>query len=263
MNRPQQTGHFGAAGLLAVVLSALALGGPVSAQTIVGRLIDGESMQPIPFAVLRLLNLEEVEVGFSASDQKGEFVLEASEPGQYFILAEAFSYHSVQDGPISLGPSDTVGVQFFIPPDPEVMDPLLVVATPTERRLRMAGFYRRMERQMGQFLTREEIEDTRAHDLSGVLAMVPGMVLRPARDGRLVAVFLRGQVPTSLSSGMRCYPAYYIDGVRIQEGGSEIDHYVHPSNIEAIEAYVSRGETPAQYRDIRNRCGTVLIWTRK
>jgi hypothetical protein len=263
MSRSLKKGHPLPICLFALVLVGSAFGGHGSAQTIVGRLIDGESMQPIPFAVLRLLNLEEVEVGFSASDQTGDFVLDAPGPGRYFILAEAFSYHSVQDGPVSLGPSDTLGVQFFIPPDPEVMDPILIVATPTERRLRMVGFYRRMERQMGEFLTREEIEDTRAHDLSGVLAMVPGMVLRPARDGRLVAVFLRGQVPTSLNGGMRCYPAYYIDGVRIQEGGSEIDHYVHPSNIEAIEAYVSRGETPAQYRDIRNRCGTILIWTRK
>jgi len=230
-------------------------GGCLWGQTILGRLIDGESMQPVPWGMVRLTSLDSEIISFTMSDQEGDFVLSAPGPGEFLILVEAYSYLSISDGPVALGPSDTVGVEFFTLPDPELLGPLVVVARRRERRLQGEGFYRRMERGMGRFLTWEEIEDVRAHDMPGLLSTIPGIYLRPGRGGILAPVFL--------SQGRHCYPIYYLDGVRLMEVGEEISLFVHPSEIAAMEVYATRGETPARYREIWNQCATILIWAKR
>ena len=79
------------------------------------------------------------------------------------------------------------------------------------------------------------------------------MILRSAGGSNTVPVFSRYR---------RCLPMYFLDGIPIIDAGSEINYLIHPNSVEAVEVYVSRGETPAQYRDARARCGTILIWTR-
>ena len=110
---------------------------------------------------------------------------------------------------------------------------------------------------MGHFLTREEIEEYKPHDMSSLLLSVPGIILRPTPDGRMAPLFQRW------GTGGRCFPMYFLDGIPMHDAGPEIDYLVHPDNIEAIEAYQSRAEMPAQYRDSRAGCGLILIWTRR
>ena len=155
--------------VLLVFLGVILPGGHAQSQTVVGRLLDGEAMQPIPWGFIQLLDSASQPVSFTFSDEDGDFILSAPGAGRYLILAEAYSYHTVQDGPVELRAADTIGVQFFIPPDPEQLDPLVVEAKRLDLRLRTSGFYRRQRRGMGEFITREDIDDIRPHDMSGLL----------------------------------------------------------------------------------------------
>ena len=251
---------------LAPLLIALACGlgmiEDLHGQVIMGRLLDGESLTPIPFGVVHLLNLDGDPLTLNVSDEEGDFILVAPDSGQFLVRAEAFGYQTLADGPIPLGLSDTLGVAFYVRPDPTRLDPLIVEAERQQIILERAGFYRRERRMMGHFLDREEIEEYKAHDMSSLLLSVPGIILRPTRQGQLVPIFQRYLYPSTFGGG-GCPPMYFLDGILMVEGGMEINYLVHPDNIEAIEAYQSPGEVPAEYRRAGAGCGVILIWTRR
>lgn len=247
--------------LLSALMQVIA-GTQLQGQTIVGRLLDGESMQPIPRGFVQLLDSDSIQAAATYGDDGGLFILDAPRPGMYLIQVEAFSYHSMQDGPVELGPADTVGVEFFVLPKPEELDPIVVEAQRTEFRLRTSGFYRRQGRGTGQFITREDIDDIRPHDVSSLLVWgAPGIMLRPNRAGAMVAAFPAGRSSTSTLIGW-CFPMYFLDGLPLEVTDNDIAFPIHPNDIAAVEVYSTRADTPVQYRDARARCGTVLIWSR-
>jgi hypothetical protein len=179
------------------------------------------------------------------------------------IQVEAFSYHSMEDGPVVLAGTDTVGVEFFVLPRPEELDPIVVEAERTEFHLRAAGFYQRKDRGMGTFITREDIEDIRPHDVSGLLAWgALNVYLRPGPGGYLIPAFPAGRSSTKANSVGFCYPMYFLDGIPNMEIVDEGGFLIHPTQIAAVEVYATRAETPAQFRDPRASCGTILIWSR-
>jgi hypothetical protein len=255
---------FRSAAILSIIFLGTGLSTqPLRGQTIIGRLLDGESMQPVPAGFIQLIDSASFQVSAAFGDDEGRFTLTAPGPGEYRIRVEAFSYHSMEDGPVQVGAADTVGVEFFILPAPEELDPIVVEAERREIRLRNAGFYRRQERGLGQFITREEIEDLRVHDVPSLLAWgVRGVLLRPNGAGAMFPAFPAGRSSTSPYGGGWCFPMYFLDGLPFYVAADEAAFPIHPTNIAAVEVYATRGETPAQYRDARSRCGTVLIWSR-
>jgi len=247
-----------------LVLLGLAVpGDSANAQTIIGRLLDGDAMQPVPHGFIELLDTAAFQLAATRSDEGGGFTISAPGPGVYLIRAEAFSYHTIEDGPVELAAGDTARVEFFILPKPEELDPLVVAAKRTDFQLRTAGFYRRQERGMGQYITREDIDDIRPHDVGSLLVWGSlGVMLRPGPGGYMIPAFPAGRSSTVANSVGWCYPMYYVDGLPdtgiVDEGG----FLIHPNHIAAVEVYSTRAETPAQYRDPRASCGTILIWSR-
>ncbi|MBT8396837.1 MAG: carboxypeptidase regulatory-like domain-containing protein [Gemmatimonadetes bacterium] len=249
--------------VILVILGLAVPGHPADAQTIVGRLLDGDAMQPVPHGFIELLDTAAFQVAATRSDERGDFTVSAPGPGEYLIRAEAFLYHSIEDGPVALNAGETTRVEFFILPKPEELDPLVIAAKRTDFQLRTAGFYRRQERGMGQFITRDDIEDIRPHDLSSLLAWgVLGVMLRPNRVGAMIPAFPAGRSSTESTRIGWCYPMYFLNGLPFDFDLDEFSFPVHPNDLAAVEVYHTRGETPAQFRDPRASCGTILLWTR-
>ena len=81
--------------------------------------------------------------------------------------------------------------------------------------------------------------------------------------GNLVPVFLAARSGTGVYGGGWCEATYFLDGFpMILDREEDINSLIHPNEIGAIEVYASRAAPPAQYRDARAACGTILIWTR-
>lgn len=115
---------------------------------------------------------------------------------------------------------------------------------------RMRDFWRRRERGFGRFITRTEIERRHPVLVSDMLRMVPGiMVIRQGMSTRIVSTRGAG----------RCAPSIWIDGSRQLE--PDLDAWVHPQDVEAIEVYVGIGETPGEFSGV-NACGAIVVWTR-
>ena len=43
----------------------------------------------------------------------------------------------------------------------------------------------------------------------------------------------------------------------------EIDQFISPMDIEAIEVYRSASEVPARFTTAASNCGVILIWSRR
>jgi len=115
---------------------------------------------------------------------------------------------------------------------------------------RMRDFWRRRERGLGRFFTRTEIERRHPLYVSDMLRMVPGLwVIKEGMTTRVVSTRGAG----------RCAPTIWVDGLRLMD--PDLDAWVHPADVEAIEVYRGLGETPAEFSGM-NACGAIVVWTR-
>lgn len=128
-------------------------------------------------------------------------------------------------------------------------------------RGKLAGFYRRLDRGAGRYITREEIEARDPYRLSDIVHLVPGFQTVKFGDGsgRRHARIGRSEVLESLQ---RCSVQYWIDGMPLpQHTGFELDA-VRPGDVAGIEVYRGPSETPARFQRRGSSCGVVVIWTR-
>lgn len=234
------------------------------AQVIGGVLLDARTDAPIPFGKVTLLAADATPILFTLSDREGRFVLEVPEPGEVMVYGEAFSYFSLTGGPFDLVSADTVSLEFRLPPDPEMLDPIVVEARQLKVHLIRAGFYDRQRRGFGRFLTREQIDRKNAVQFSDLLRGIPGVRLVPGPFGTFRPLFSRASISGRLR-GEGCRAAVYLDGISwgVGGGGIEVDDLVRPGDVEAIEIYSNALEAPGRYAGPSARCGVILIWTRR
>jgi hypothetical protein len=127
--------------------------------------------------------------------------------------------------------------------------------TPPFRDQRARGFFNRMDRGMGHYITREQIRARGLVYTSDLLRTVPELGFRG------------GSVSSGLwfGGGRRgCAPTLYIDGHRkILEADERLDDLVAPANIWGIEIYRYGSEIPAELprENLIGNCGAVVIWT--
>ena len=148
--------------------------------------------------------------------------------------------------------------------EPIELDPIEVSVEARNLDLELSGFYQRREATSGYFITREKIEE-RAHlyttDLFRGMAGVK--VIGGLGMGTQKAVLLTGSRSLSFSGGA-CFPAVWIDGQMVHEGGGApafLDQLIGTEEIAGVEIYNSPASMPLQY-NFRGACGVIVIWTR-
>ncbi len=129
------------------------------------------------------------------------------------------------------------------------VDGVTVVDDPSTSNARIASFQqRRSMHRGGYFLDLAELRKKKPQRASDAIRGAPGVTLVPS--GRIgSAVRFRN-----------CQPMVWVDGVRTPD--AELDEVVGVNDMAAIEVYVSPATVPAQFRDLRNPCGAILVWTR-
>ncbi len=119
---------------------------------------------------------------------------------------------------------------------------------------RMAGFYQRMSRGHGHFLTREQVERRNPGNMTDLFRMVPG-----------VRVESRGFTNQVRFRGGRCAPLTWLDGSPLYAGEFDLDS-VDPRSFEGIEIYSGAASVPAEFqgnRSLSSACGTIVLWSRQ
>jgi iron complex outermembrane receptor protein len=129
----------------------------------------------------------------------------------------------------------------------------------------MREFMLRKARGNGTFLTRDEIDRMEARVLTDVLRRVPGMKLS-TREGSFGSIYTVQSARTEgLNGGRGCPMLFYVNGVPFSVSSElEINHYVAPNDVAAMEIYTGASQIPAQFNSItlNAHCGVIVIWTR-
>jgi len=118
---------------------------------------------------------------------------------------------------------------------------------------RLAGFNARKSRQVGHFVTREQLDRLSSARLVDALGTIPGVQIRPIRGGG-TTLALRGS---------RCPPLVFIDGFPTGAGVMDLD-MIDLASVEGLEIYSGVATVPSEFMGARGThgCGVVAIWSR-
>lgn len=257
------------AGLAAA--AALLAARPAPAQILVrGVLLDASTRAPITAARIALTATRGRWRGEMLTDSVGGFLFENVAPGPYSLRARRVGYRD-SGGQLRLSADSIVELELRMAVASVALEPVTVV-TRSQRNVGpvLEGFYRRLARGQGRFVTREEIETRHPSRVTDMLRNLPNLNSSAARGGVGGATMSRG------SSGDRCTVVFFVDGMLVSQpsqqgspwrGGGRtdqaIDDYVHPNEVEGIEIYRGESDTPAEFVTRWVGCGTVVIWTRR
>lgn len=234
----------------AVIWIAVAIGSTppgLSAQSIIGRVLESDTDRPIPAASVVLLSGGRPVLSVD-SDSSGAFRLIVPQAGWYGLGVERLGYASESSDTVEVGAHESVEVTIRLSITAVRLEPL-VVERRRESRPR-SEFERRFESGrrtgLGVFITREALDSTTALSVTALLARIP--LLGMGRDG-----------PMSLSQG-GCTPTLYLNGARFQLV-EPLDELIQPGTLEGVEIYRNRTELPRNFAGI-GHCAAIVFWTR-
>lgn len=232
---------------------------------LVGRVVDRSNGRGVEAASIRLEPLG-VE---AATRYDGRFVFQDVPSGDYTLRLSHVAYGE-HETEVTVTPEETVEVQMAVSEEPVEMEPLEVTVRHRYRPLERRGFYERMhwaDAHGGEFITPEIIERRKPSRISHLLNGLPGVRVWENCSGgvcQAIPYFRRGFGCVSARGRVNQPPVVFIDGVEvdIQQSVQGINQF-SPSSVRAIEVYEGPAQTPAEFTSIHDRCGTIVIWTKK
>jgi hypothetical protein len=251
---------------IAAVVLALALlagAGPAAAQVVRGKVVLAGTEDPLGGVLVRL-NFPDGRVAAAAeTDTAGAFRMRAPRLGAYTLSAERVGMTAVTTPELRLAQSEEVEVLIQMAETAIPLQPLTVQARNPLDLGFLTGYYYRVERHdltgAGYVLTRDLIQERNALYVADLVRGLPNIFVVERGPGNAAAVFFRGVRG-------ECTPTVYIDGVRQNRGGAAgsdavLDEIVRPYELEGVEVYRG-GDVPGEFYD-DDRCGVILLWTRR
>lgn len=243
------------AGTLGLVLAAVGVGpdgavaqGDEEDSAITGQVVDVVTGRPLRSVSLRL---QPIALGADAStstatDARGRFLFGDVVPGRYFLDVEQLGFRSVRDT-LDVAADARLDMLIQLSATPLAVAPV-VVAVPRRPLGPLRGFDQRMETLHGTFLTRDDIERSNVVEFTDLMRTIPGMRVVPmGAFGN--GILMRG-----------CRPDLWLDGTQVSAGYGDIDSFLRPQDLEAVEIY--RGSVvPGEFGT--TQCGAVVAWSRR
>lgn len=225
------------------------------ASEVYGHVVDQESGDAVGQAVVRFRRLVEdsvIDSVAATTAEDGSFRLERVSPGTYALVTEHLSFETRRDT-FRVPTSKRMQVRIPMSAAPVELTPLRV--TVRSGWLVDTGFYRRLDRGFGKFLTPDELDRRPVNTLTQALKTVQGVEFGRLCDGG----YCREALRMSLSAGRTACPVtYYMDGDEMHGTVSPRD--ISMQDLAAIEVYRGISETPPQFF---GRCGAVVMWSKR
>jgi hypothetical protein len=236
------------------------------AQTVRGHVLESGTETPVVLAEVTLLDtvLNVVDQTYSAHD--GAFVLQAPDPGSFYVRATALGYRPKLDGVAELSEGGVLPVVFFLVPDPLEVEGVEATAERkrVEQFLESQDFYQRQQDGRGYFITPEEIEKRNVRDFVRLFQNRPVEV-----EGGVTGTELWIRRGFCKLRGRKLYPTIWVNGVLVDPGwrrpGGALERVVAMADVLAVEIYTGPASTPAQWSGtnlMSNQCGTIVFWTK-
>lgn len=192
--------------------------------------------------------------GGAITNDRGDARMNAVPPGNRIVLVSRVGYAFGRVAADFTG--DTVVKTFTLTPQPIELEGITVTSWGRSMRLRQNGYYDRQRQGLGAFMTKDRIDEMRPSRVSNLFRYMRGFTVVPGPGTSEYVVTSRGR---------RCLPQVYVDGMlsaRTARDQRDVLEMVLPGDVEAIEAYSSAAEIPAQYNGSNSMCGVIVIWTR-
>jgi hypothetical protein len=182
----------------------------------------------------------------------GEFVLDSLPSGTQALDVRKLGYSATE---VAVELSSTTPAKTTI----TMSDAVPVLATmrveaAQDKALSDIGYLQRKQTGLGRFYDGKQINH-QSLSFSDVMRIDPGLKVQPTGDGRTYVI-------TDARSSTTGCVNFYVDGTLWQQmSPGDIDNYVQPSELVAVEVYHGT-ETPPQFTPPgQSSCATVVAWT--
>jgi hypothetical protein len=248
---------------------------------VIGRVVDDETEQAIAGARVKLLRESGALIRTTVTNPDGFFRFELSDGGWHRLSADRIGFQEAVSPAFSVERRHETTVEIRLAADAILLAPLEIVARrAAQGNPTLSGFYYRMERGLGHFISREDIARRGASHVVDLLVSAPGVRIQRARRGGGWTVYMSRALPAVGG----CPTQVFIDGMLmnrrlasvnrdalgqpisvdfVEDVDFSIDELVSPTIIEGIEVYHGLSGVPAEFVNADSRCGVVLIWTRR
>jgi hypothetical protein len=218
--------------------------------TVSGKVTDSEG-GPISGATVAIPGVAEK----ATSDADGRYTLSGASPGPSGVMVSRAGYATARASAkfstkAGDGGRNRVDVQLLTP------DEIAVLSTRQAHdsaELERIGFLdRQTSAREGYFVTPEQIDGMQPRTISEIFRRVP-FVLET-----------NGATSSLLRAARACFVTYLDGLVRHVNAPSELEAYVSPRNVMAVEVYPPGRVPPAAFAQasVRPSCTTVAVWTR-
>ena len=182
----------------------------------------------------------------------GGFTLDSLPSGTQALEVRKLGY-SVTEVPVELSSATPAKTTITMSDAVPLLATMRVEAV-RDKALADVGFRERKQMGMGYFMEGNQINHD-ALSFSDVMRVAPGLRITPTGDGRTYTI----QDARDATGG--CVN-YYVDNTPWQQiTPGDIDDFVRPSEIVAVEVYHG-SETPPQFSPPgQSGCATIVIWT--
>ena len=183
------------------------------------------------------------------ADQRGSFRLTGLPAGTQTVEVRLLSY-APKRFTVDLSPAREVKLAAVLDSRATVLGAVTVEAKASSN---IPGFEDRAKRGFGTFLDQDEIEKRQSVLLTDLFRTIPGLTV--GFDGQNYIVMS--------SRGGGCPVQWYVDGSPYDNSSNDLDQFLRPDDIAAVEVYKSASEVPVQFQGQNASCGTIVVWTKR
>ena len=224
-----------------------------AAQAISGRVIDEYTETPIADAIVTVRDSMGSALDTTTCDGEGNFRFDVH-PGMYSFAVRSIGYAPTETATVRVGSGQVLNVTITVAVRLVTLEPLLVEGDSTpDHRGPLVGFHERVERGMGVFVVREEVELRQPTKITDILYGKSGVRIYSIR-GELNKKMVR-------IGGARCTPMVWLDGTRVSNiEDRDLDELIYAYDLEGLEVYTT-SQIPAEFHGGDTHCGVIVLWT--
>ena len=185
----------------------------------------------------------------------GEFVLDSLPAGTQAITVRHLGYAPTEVA-VELSSREPSRVSVQMGPYVPQLEEVKTVASRLEQGLERVGWSTRKKgAASGYFITPEQIEARKAIQFTDLLTTTPGI--------RVQGSMGRQMITATRSVGRQGCVTIYVDGSRWQQlEAGDLDAFVRPEEVAAIEVYPGGGTMPVEFQTSGADCAAVVVWTK-
>lgn len=215
---------------------------------VIGRVVNRNGM-PVANARVGLMGTSAAAL----TRANGEFALDSLPSGTQALVVRQIGYRPTE---VAVDLSARTAARVTVRLGEQVTELSAVeIVSRREEGLQKVGFLdRRRTSAGGHFIGPEQLEGRNAAKLTDVLRTTPGLRVTDQNGQATLA-------STRSASGGGCV-VLYVDGAQWQQlEAGDIDTFVRPEEVAAIEVYTG-ASTPVQFTSPGRACSSVVVWTK-